>query len=164
MARVFLLSLLYFAILLISEARTGPEASPAPAPHSGADGPSHFFPQATPPSMPAPASSPSPDSDSANPSSPPSPPPPEDSPSSSSSSPSPSHPSLNEEETAVSSGSGVPEKTSSTGGGKPGRVAGTIVGVVIGAAVVTVAFIIYKKRRDNIRRSQYGFGARREML
>ncbi|CAN6479330.1 unnamed protein product [Victoria cruziana] len=163
MARVFLLSLLYFAILLISEARTGPEASPAPAPHSGADGPSHFFPQATPPSMPAPASSPSPDSDSANPSSPPSPPPPEDSPSSSSS-PSPSHPSLNEEETAVSSGSGVPEKTSSTGGGKPGRVAGTIVGVVIGAAVVTVAFIIYKKRRDNIRRSQYGFGARREML
>ncbi|KAF3783142.1 hypothetical protein EJ110_NYTH32859 [Nymphaea thermarum] len=160
MARVLLLSLLLFAIFFILEAQNEPEASPAPAPDSGADGPPrpHFFPQVSPPSMSAPASAPSPRS-SVNLNSPPAPPPPEDSPS-----PPSLGPSMNEEQNAVNSGGKVPDPTSSRGGGKAGRVAGTVVGVVIGAAVVTVAFIIYRKRRQNIRRSQYGFAARREML
>lgn len=54
-------------------------------------------------------------------------------------------------------------KTSS-GGMSSGKKAGIAVGVIVGAGVVVLGAFVYKKRRQNIERSQYGYAARRELL
>ncbi|PPD69396.1 hypothetical protein GOBAR_DD33723 [Gossypium barbadense] len=56
-------------------------------------------------------------------------------------------------------------KNASGGGGmSAGKKAGIVVGVLIAACLVVVGGLVYKKRRDNIRRSQYGYAARAELL
>lgn len=54
------------------------------------------------------------------------------------------------------------EKSSS--GMSRGQKAGVAIGVVAGACVVGVGALVYKKRQQNIQRSQYGYAARREIL
>ncbi|KAL4302678.1 hypothetical protein GQ457_10G010900 [Hibiscus cannabinus] len=54
-----------------------------------------------------------------------------------------------------------------TGGGEGmsgGKKAGIVVAVVVAACLVGVGGLVYKKRQDNIRRSQYGNAARAELL
>ncbi|KAM7522341.1 hypothetical protein LguiA_012243 [Lonicera macranthoides] len=53
------------------------------------------------------------------------------------------------------------EKHSSSSGGQK---AGIAIGVIVGACVVGVGGKVYKKRRDNIRRSRYGYSARGDFL
>lgn len=53
---------------------------------------------------------------------------------------------------------------SPSGGLKGGQKAGIALGVIIGVGVVGLAAFVYKKRQDNIRRTQYGYAARRELL
>ncbi|URE00838.1 Hydroxyproline-rich glycoprotein family protein [Musa troglodytarum] len=45
-----------------------------------------------------------------------------------------------------------------------GKKAGLAMGVVLGVAVLAGGAVMYKKRRDNIRRSRYGYATRMEML
>ncbi|KAL2471196.1 classical arabinogalactan protein 1-like [Abeliophyllum distichum] len=52
----------------------------------------------------------------------------------------------------------------SSGGMKNGHKAGIALGVVAFACVFGIGAIVYKKRQQNIRRSQYGYDARREFL
>ena len=59
---------------------------------------------------------------------------------------------------------GSEEMTGGEGGMNGGKKAGIVVGVVVAACLVGVGGFVYKKRQDNIRRSQYGYAARREML
>ena len=59
---------------------------------------------------------------------------------------------------------GVDEKSSSSGGMSSGKKAGIALGVIIGAGVVVLGALVYKRRRQNIQRSQYGYAARRELL
>ncbi|XVE79749.1 hypothetical protein DITRI_Ditri14bG0081600 [Diplodiscus trichospermus] len=56
------------------------------------------------------------------------------------------------------------EMTGNKGGMSGGRKAGIVVAVVVAACLVGFGGLVYKKRRDNIRRSQYGYDARRELL
>ncbi|XP_050214038.1 vegetative cell wall protein gp1-like [Mercurialis annua] len=53
------------------------------------------------------------------------------------------------------------EKSSGLSGGKK---AGIAVGVIVAGGVVGLGAFVYKKRQDNLRRSQYGYAARRELL
>ncbi|CAJ1979309.1 unnamed protein product [Sphenostylis stenocarpa] len=53
---------------------------------------------------------------------------------------------------------------SSSGGMSSGKKAGVAVGVIVAAGVVVLGAFVYKKRRQNIQRSQYGYAARRELL
>ncbi|PPD86826.1 hypothetical protein GOBAR_DD16223 [Gossypium barbadense] len=55
-------------------------------------------------------------------------------------------------------------KTGGGGGLNGGKKAGIVVGVVAAACLVGFGGLVYKKRQDNIRRSQYGYAARREIL
>ncbi|XP_012447365.1 classical arabinogalactan protein 7 [Gossypium raimondii] len=138
--------------------------SPAPAPSLGAD--------TSPLLAPTPVSG-SPDSapliSPVMPASPPAPiaPSPSDlaeGESSSSSSPAPSpgdasdidHSNINAKESENKTGGG--------GGLNGGKKAGIVVGVVAAACLVGFGGLVYKKRQDNIRRSQYGYAARREIL
>lgn len=56
------------------------------------------------------------------------------------------------------------EDPKSSSGMSTGRKAGVAVAVVFGVAFAAGGFAIYKKRQENIRRSQYGYAARRELL
>ncbi|XP_018856600.1 vegetative cell wall protein gp1-like [Juglans regia] len=159
-AKFCLALLLAFALLCFSVYGQSPESSPSPAPELGADVPSpqapapSVVPQANPPSNwsppgpspvdPAPASSPTP-SQSKSPAP----------------TPSPSNADVLDH---VEAATGEDEAKDSSGGTSSGKKAGIIVGVVVAAGVVVLAGFVYKKRRDNIRRSQYGYAARREIL
>lgn len=59
-------------------------------------------------------------------------------------------------------GEGV--ESSDDGGLSGGKKAGIAVGVIAAACLVGLGGFVYKKRQDNVRRSQYGYAARREML
>ncbi|CAI9776448.1 unnamed protein product [Fraxinus pennsylvanica] len=56
------------------------------------------------------------------------------------------------------------ESQESSGGMKSGHKAGIVLGVIVFACVFGIGTIIYKKRQQNIRRSQNGYAARREFL
>lgn len=56
------------------------------------------------------------------------------------------------------------EHSKSSSGMSTGRKAGVAVAVVFGVAFAAGGFVIYKKRQENILRSQYGYAARRELL
>ncbi|XP_078427924.1 uncharacterized protein LOC144700295 [Wolffia australiana] len=45
-----------------------------------------------------------------------------------------------------------------------GQKAGVAFGVIAAAALVGIGAVVYKKRRDNVRRTQFGIEMRREML
>ncbi|KAL6199933.1 hypothetical protein ACLB2K_029715 [Fragaria x ananassa] len=53
---------------------------------------------------------------------------------------------------------------SADGGMSVGKKAGIGVGVIVGVGLVGLGGFVYKRRQDNIRRSQYGYAAGREML
>ncbi|XWS53265.1 hypothetical protein CRYUN_Cryun11dG0142600 [Craigia yunnanensis] len=59
---------------------------------------------------------------------------------------------------------GSEEMIGGEGGMNGGKKAGIVVGVVVAACLVGFGGLLYKKRQDNIRRSQYGYAARREIL
>ncbi|KAL2328615.1 hypothetical protein Fmac_022042 [Flemingia macrophylla] len=133
---------------------TAESPSPAPAP----------TPDLSPSSSPAP--NPSPDNASPSPSphySPPSPSPgntPSPSPA-----PNPSPADAGHGEVNRSNVDGGDGESSSSGGRmSSGKKAGIAVGVIVGAGVVALGAVVYKKRRQNIQRSQYGYAARRELL
>ncbi|XP_022986136.1 proline-rich receptor-like protein kinase PERK12 [Cucurbita maxima] len=64
---------------------------------------------------------------------------------------------------SISNNGGV-ESESSKGGMNGGKKAGIAVGVIAAACFVGIGGIVYKKRQDNIRRSQYGNAARSSFL
>ncbi|KAF8396578.1 hypothetical protein HHK36_018202 [Tetracentron sinense] len=167
MARLVRLCFSLLLVFLLAELTTSvdpPEISPGPAPEIGDHSPN---PQPPSPHIGAPASEPPlPDI-----SSPPAPPPADHAPgtsptpSSPGSSPTPSPSDFGDinHESSDSGGDGLESKGSS-GGLKGGQKAGIVVGVIIGACLIGFGGLVYKKRRDNIRRTEYGYGVRREFL
>lgn len=146
---------LFFAMLALhrSLAEDSPTASPAPAPVTGAD---DFSPPAPAPTPDTPSRTPPQDA-----SSPPSPPP------SDLGSPAPSPADANASAPASDSEVAKDVRQASTSEEKSsgrGKKVGIAVGVVAGACVVGLGALVYKKRRDNIRRSQYGQDARGSLL
>ncbi|XP_019166503.1 PREDICTED: vegetative cell wall protein gp1-like [Ipomoea nil] len=143
---------LFFAMLALhrSLAEDSPTASPAPAPVTGTD---DFSP---------PAPAPTPDSPSRAPPQDASSPPPLDL-----GSPSPSPADAKAYSPASDSQVAKDVRQVSTSEEKSsgrGKKVGIAVGVVAGACVAGLGALVYKKRRDNIRRSQYGQDARGSLL
>uniref|UniRef100_A0A6N2L6M4 Uncharacterized protein n=1 Tax=Salix viminalis TaxID=40686 RepID=A0A6N2L6M4_SALVM len=68
---------------------------------------------------------------------------------------------LNHSNNNVDAGSGDEGESKGMGGGKK---AGIVVGVIVAACMVGLGGMVYKKRQNNIRRSDYGYAARREIL
>ncbi|CAL5211273.1 unnamed protein product [Lathyrus oleraceus] len=147
-------SVLLFFSLLVNIASSAD--SPAPTPDSSLKSPSpspNSSPVSSPPApTPTPASSPHPDSPPA--------PSPENSPSSS---PSPS-PDDAADSQVSHAGVGDADDKSSGEGMSSGKKAGIAVGVIASVCVVGLGAMVYKKRRQNIQRSEYGYTARRELL
>ncbi|XP_075500568.1 uncharacterized protein LOC142539177 [Primulina tabacum] len=52
----------------------------------------------------------------------------------------------------------------SSGGMSGGKKAGIAIGVIGAASIVGIGAFVYKKRQQNLRRSEYGYAARREFL
>ncbi|XP_058735002.1 classical arabinogalactan protein 10-like [Vicia villosa] len=153
------LSVLLCFSLLVNFVSSTDSPAPTPAPHSSVESPSptpKSSPIISPPApTPTPASSPHPDSPPA--------PSPENSPSSSPSpSPSPS-PDQAADSEKIHTGVGDDDEKS-TGGMSSGKKAGIAVGVIASVCVVGLGAMVYKKRRQNIQRSEYGYTARRELL
>ncbi|XP_057483993.1 proline-rich receptor-like protein kinase PERK12 [Actinidia eriantha] len=146
--------------LQLTDSADPPHFAPTPAPDSGAD----FTP---PPESPSPASpSPSPGLRS-----PPAPPPDDSAPGSSPTpspakkSPSPAPAAPGDAGTVNSHvNDGDEEQNESSGGLGGGQKAGIALGVVAGVCLVALGGILYRKRRQNIQRSQYGYAARRDIL
>ncbi|XP_031402729.1 lysine-rich arabinogalactan protein 19-like [Punica granatum] len=145
-----------------------PQISPSPAPEFAADSTTTIS-----PSKPAPANAPHspissppspPPSDAAPVSSPStSPSPPSQSPSKHSApSPSPASPSDVNHSNVISDAD--TDSGGSSGGMSAGKKLGITVAVIVGAGLVVLGGLIYKRRQDNIRRSQYSYAARREIL
>ncbi|XP_059430638.1 proline-rich receptor-like protein kinase PERK8 [Corylus avellana] len=167
LAKFSLALLLAFALVGFSVSEHSPETSPSPPPELGADSPPSLAPA---PHIASPANSPST-------SSPPAPPPSDLSPGSS---PTPSQSPLAPKSTppapapvpapsALSdighvSADGDGQGTGSSEGMSGAKKGGIAIGVILAAGLVVVGGFVYKKRRDNIRRSQYGYAARREIL
>ncbi|KAA8550403.1 hypothetical protein F0562_002087 [Nyssa sinensis] len=121
--------------------------SPSPPPEGGAPASS---PPAPPPSDLAPGSSPTPS--------------PVASPSKSSPAPAPTDASdMSPEKNGVTADVGEESKESSDGL-SGGQKVGIVLGVIAGACLVGFGGLLYKKRQQNIQRSQYGYAARREIL
>ncbi|XWS74273.1 hypothetical protein CRYUN_Cryun02cG0200800 [Craigia yunnanensis] len=59
---------------------------------------------------------------------------------------------------------GSEQNTGGNGGMSGGKKAVIVVAVVAAACLVGFGGLVYKKRQDNIRRSQYGYAARGEIL
>ncbi|KAG8387684.1 hypothetical protein BUALT_Bualt02G0046900 [Buddleja alternifolia] len=155
---------LFFASLLFAgtaSSADSPELSPSLAPQlppedtSPSPSPSPALalsPPAPPPSDLAPTSSspaPSPGDDDAD----------------SQNSPSPAPAEVGDINRADQSNAGdVEAKDESSGGMSGGKKAGIAIGVIGAACVAGVGVLVYKKRQQNIQRSQYGHAARREFL
>ncbi|CAI9761513.1 unnamed protein product [Fraxinus pennsylvanica] len=149
-----------------------PGNSPSPSPHPPADvlsqppvlspetpspapSPSLASPPAPPPSDLSPSPSPAPSPALINYSSP-------DKSPTSSPAPAPVPDVAGDEE--VNTSNVVLKRNSSSGGINAGQKAGVAVAVVAGACIVGVGALVYNKRRQNVRRSQYGYAARSEIL
>ncbi|GLT56773.1 hypothetical protein SLA2020_297920 [Shorea laevis] len=153
MAKLGFTAVLFLLLIHFAFASEAPELSPAPAPESG-DTPSLALPPSpfgSPDFSPLPASPPSPVAPSPTDLSP------TESPTSSPS-PAPGESDINHVNVPVE------EDKKSDGGMSGGKKAGIVIGVVAAACLVGIAGMVYKKRQQNIRRSQYGYSARREIL
>ncbi|XP_008463942.3 pollen-specific leucine-rich repeat extensin-like protein 1 [Cucumis melo] len=64
----------------------------------------------------------------------------------------------------ITSGGGGEDSEVSKGGMNGGKKAGIAVGVIAALCFVGIGGFVYKKRQDNIRRSQYGSAARSSFL
>ncbi|KAI3461437.1 hypothetical protein Pfo_018100 [Paulownia fortunei] len=138
----------------ISPSPAIPSSSPSPVTPSSAPSPAPSFssPPAPPPSdlapnSPSPTPSPQAD-DAAHKKSP---------------SPAPAVPGDISHENQPNAGD-LETKQESSGGMNGGQKAGVAIGVIAGACIVGVGALVYKKRQQNIRRSQHGYAARREIL
>ncbi|XP_059626774.1 vegetative cell wall protein gp1-like [Cornus florida] len=166
MARLHKLAFVALVTLMLVQLTVSadlPEISPSPAPKLP-EGPVSPPPDAGSPSNP----SPSPDF-----SSPPSPPPsdsapgssPTPSPTNTTSTPAPAPTNASDViKSDVNANANAEESKESSGGLKVGQKAGIALGVIVGAGVVVVGIVVYKKRQQNIQRSQFGYAARREIL
>ncbi|KAL7173657.1 hypothetical protein ACSBR2_033002 [Camellia fascicularis] len=156
MARFQRLSMIVLlAILSVQLTVYADQQSPAPAPQAGAD-------TLSPPPPPSPSLSPEPSSPPAPPSNP-----------APASSPTPSpaaSPSKKSPVPAPSMTGDVHESDVNasdeelSGGLKGGQKAGIVLGVIAGVCLVGVGGMVYRKRQQNIQRSQLGNAARREIL
>ncbi|XP_055834430.1 vegetative cell wall protein gp1-like [Solanum dulcamara] len=169
----------FYAILSIQQCicADSPENSPSPAPESGGDlGSLPLIAKSpgTPSPSPSVSSPPLPSQTDRSPNSAPAPSPvsggsatpfPAPSPVTDPPSPAPS-PSdvvasdISQESTTVE----VNESSSSDGGMNGGKKAGVAFGVMAAACVVGLGALVYKKRRQNIRRAQFGYAGRRDFL
>ncbi|GMP88965.1 hypothetical protein CsSME_00040748 [Camellia sinensis var. sinensis] len=144
MARFQRLSMIVLlAILSVQLTVYADQQSPVPAPQTGAPSPEPSSPPA-PASNPAPASSPTPS--------------PAASPPVKSPVPAPSMTG----DVHESDVNATDEELS--GGLKGGQKAGIVLGVIAGVCLVGVGGMVYRKRQQNIQRSQLGNAARREIL
>lgn len=155
--------LLAFSMVALAASVQPSDGSPSPAPEPVAVSPTIPNPSS---GAPAPVDPPT----NLQPiSSPPAPPPPDVAPSSSptptplENSPAPA-PSQDAGDLSHKVTGGNESTESSSRGMSGGRKAGIAIGVMLAAGLVVVGGFVYKKRRDNVRRSQYGFAARREIL
>lgn len=64
----------------------------------------------------------------------------------------------------ISHESTTTEVASTDGGMNGGKKAGLAFGVIAAVCVVGLGALVYKKRRQNIRRAQFGYAARRDFL
>ncbi|XP_022970449.1 proline-rich receptor-like protein kinase PERK10 isoform X2 [Cucurbita maxima] len=156
MAKVTSICCAVLSVLLLAQFSVSvdsPAESPAPPPQTGADSP--------PPRSPSRISSPpAPSPRNAPVSSPPAPPP-SDLPPSSSPSPSPSEASdISRNNVSKNDESDEESKNGMSGAQK----FGIAIGVIAAVALIGFGGLVYKKRQDNIRRSRYGYTARRELL
>ncbi|KAG7019236.1 hypothetical protein SDJN02_18195, partial [Cucurbita argyrosperma subsp. argyrosperma] len=168
MAKVTSICCAVLSVLLLAQFSVSvdsPAESPAPPPQTGADSP--------PPRSPSRISSPpAPSPRNAPVSSPPAPPPSDLPPGSSPTPPPPpppsSSPSPPPSEASDISRNNVSKNDESDEESKNGMSGAQKFGIAIGviAAVALIGFggLVYKKRQDNIRRSRYGYTARRELL
>jgi hypothetical protein len=161
LAKFCLALLLAFSLLGFSVPQQSPDTSPSPVPELGADSspPQPLVPVASPASPPSTSSPPALTPADLAPGSPPtlSPSP------STSTHPGPA-PSAVSDLGHVSAQGGVHEGNGSSEGMNGAKKGGIAIGVILAAGLVVVGGFVYKKRRDNIRRSQYGYAARREIL
>ncbi|KAJ4970691.1 hypothetical protein NE237_003790 [Protea cynaroides] len=160
---LLVITLLLIVDLHFAVSAETPQFSPVPAPESGgSNSPS--------PKSDAPAPGPSTDFNS-----PPSPPPADMVPTYPPPTPAPSpvtspSPSLSPSDASdINQGAANNEtadsQVSSSGGGlKGGPKAGIAIAVILGACIVGLVAIIYKKRKENVRRSQYSYAVGRELL
>ncbi|KGN64738.2 hypothetical protein Csa_013510 [Cucumis sativus] len=163
MVASFCCALLSVLLLMqVSVSADSPADSPAPPPETGVDSP--------PPRSSSGISSP-PDASPRNAPvrSPPSPPPSDLAPTSPSpppsSSPAPSPPPSEASDFGRSSVINEDESDEESKDGMSGaQKFGIAIGVVAAVAFIGFGGVVYKKRQDNIRRSHYGYTARREIL
>ncbi|KAI3450559.1 hypothetical protein Pfo_007224 [Paulownia fortunei] len=147
---------LFFAFLLFAQptfSADSPESSPSPSP---------LLP---PEDVSPPPATPSPSPALIN--SPPAPPPSDLAPNSPSPAPYPGKTTLSTKNVShedQSNAGDLEAKDNSSGGMSGGKKAGVAIGVIAAASIVGVGALVYKKRQQNIRRSQYGNAARREIL
>ncbi|XP_062170908.1 proline-rich receptor-like protein kinase PERK2 [Alnus glutinosa] len=161
LAKFCLALLLAFSLLGFSVPQQSPYTSPSPAPELGADSspPPPLVPVASPASPPSTSSPPALSPEDLPPGSPPTP-----SPSPSTSTHPGPAPSAVSDLGHVSADGGVHEGNGSSEGMSGAKKGGIAIGVILAAGLVVVGGFVYKKRRDNIRRTQYGYAARREIL
>ncbi|XP_020592367.1 proline-rich receptor-like protein kinase PERK2 [Phalaenopsis equestris] len=167
----FLLSLLLLFPHRSIADHQSPELSPAPAPFPGdlASGPFKALSLPSPPSSSSPLSDPSPDlAPHYSPSSPFSAsfPTPAAEPDSSTFSTPPFDLIDGEDQSDLQSRASENEYSSGDGSGgmTGGKKASVVIASVAGVAVVGMGALVYKKRRDNIRRARYGYATRRDLL
>ncbi|XP_059295625.1 uncharacterized protein LOC132048963 [Lycium ferocissimum] len=79
-------------------------------------------------------------------------------------SPSPAPAPNSEVASDISHESAEDSKESSSGGMTSGKKAGIAVGVIAAVCFVGLGALVYKKRQQNIQRTQFGYDARREIL
>ncbi|CAJ1955967.1 unnamed protein product [Sphenostylis stenocarpa] len=135
---LFTLSLLFFSLSLHLALSAAPSPSPSPSPSVHAPNPA-------PARSPLGSSPPSPSPDSSPAHSP-----------GNSPAPSPMEISHADENDRI--------ENSSRGGLSGSKKAGLAIGVIVAASVIILAGMVYKKRKQNIRRSQYAYAVRREFL
>ncbi|CAI9770803.1 unnamed protein product [Fraxinus pennsylvanica] len=154
LVQILSLTLLFTVIFTVQSvvAVDPPEYSPSPSPASPSISPS--LPDSSPPAPPLSDSSPAPSPAAENSSPEKSPPP--------SLAPAPEIASnVNHANQANFSNL---ETEESSGGMKMGQKAGVAIGVIAFACVLGIGTIVYKKRQQNIRRSQFGYAARTGFL
>ncbi|XP_058780109.1 pectinesterase inhibitor 10-like [Vicia villosa] len=171
-ARLSLLSLILLTLSLHVNTDSSPSQSPSLLPESPSPSPLSS-PESPSPSPLSSPESPSPSPSSANTpsryyppsisplaSSPPAPPPSNPSPFSSTPAPSP-------EDSTLINHIGLDEKTdddSSVEGMSGSKKAGIAIGIIVAASVLMLAGMVYKKRKQNLRRNQYIYGVRRDIM